>query len=734
MFLKMAVKNWVGKIAFSLVAGVFAALCANAETDFNQVGKYASYRLQNMHFLNQEFSDDLSQNSLKTFLHTADSNKMFFTQEDVDRLKEKYGDELDDYLLGDQTMDVAVELYDFYASKVERRVEFALKLLEKNDFKFDRDEYIALSRSKVDWPKDEAELDKVWRDIVEERLLSEILRREMIAKRTAEQNKSDPSADEKAARDKLVLRYSCMLRNIKEYPGPEEKSKALLSAVARSFDPHSDYIGVYETEGIEALQIGIGALFEGEDDGAIRVTGIVVGGPADKSGELKLNDRIVGVDSANTGEMIDIMYMKPGKVFEMLEGEEGTMLRLKVESAESPTRVKFVTLERKKIEWKDAYAKGQIVEVKENGAKPVRLGILNLPSFYADDENHRCAADVKKILTRMVDEKIEGLLIDLRNNGGGSLEEVRRMTGFFIGAGPVVQVKDAKGDVEVLSSDSKEPIFSGRVVVLVNKASASASELFAAALQDYGRAVIVGNQSTFGKGTVQQVGDNIGRFMPRSGASRAGFLKITVKKFYRVSGGSTQLKGVESDIVLPSLTSVFEIGESFLDYAMPYDQIDPAKGYQKDSWIGEILPGLKERSEKRVAADVDLRILQEKIDRLKKRFAENRISLNRDERVKEDTQNQNRLKSINKGRKVRFAKMAKNDAKRYKFYRLTLEDVDKPGLVPADPKKDHALFMKRADYFADKLDSVPDYPSGLDPQLRETLKILSDMVSFNKGK
>lgn len=736
--MNMMVKKWVRKITFSVATAVLVTSCANAATDFNQVGKYLSYRLQNLHFSKQEFSDDLSRKFLETYLRTADPNKIFFTQEDVDRLKEKYGEELDDYLLGEQTINAATELYDFYSSKVENRVEFARKLLEKDDFKFDRYEAIARSRRKVDWPKNEEELDQVWRDIVEEQLLSEILRRETIAQLAAEQDKPDPSAGEKSPKEKLELRYSRILRNIKEYSEPEDKANALLSAVARSFDPHTDYMGARETERFKDSMggslVGIGALLGEEDDGSTKITGIVVGGPADKSGELKLNDKIVGVDSEDTGEMTDIMYMKPDKVVEMIRGKAGTTVRLKVEPASDPSQVKIVSLVRRVVELKETYAKGEIIEMNGDDGKPVRLGILNLPSFYADMDGggRRSATDVRRILERMVDEKVTGLVIDLRSNGGGSLEEVRLMTGFFIGNGPVVQVKDAKGYVDVKSAPPREPIFDGQIVVLINKASASASEILAAALQDYGRAIVVGDASTFGKGTVQQP-DDIGRFLPFfADRSRAGLLKVTIQKFYRVAGGSTQLKGVESDIVLPSPTAAFEIGEEVLDYAMPYDQIKPAKGYEKDTWIAKALPELRERSQKRVAADLDLQILQEEIDRVKKRLDENKISLNRAERVKENTEMQERRKSINKERKVRFAEMAKKDAEKYKLYRLTLEDVDKPELVPADPEKDNDQFIKMADDPTEQLDDTPDYPSGLDPELREALNIVSDMVFFKQ--
>lgn len=734
--MKTQVKNWVRKTAVSAISAILLTSCATAATDFNEVGKHMAYMLQNFHFSKQEFSDDLSERFLETYLRSADPSKIFFTQQDVDLLKEKYGHELDDYLLASQTMEAAVPLYDFYASRVEQRIEYALKLLEKDDFKFDRNEYVARSRRKVDWPKDEKEMEIVWRNLVEEQLLSEILRRETIANLAREQGKPDPIANEKPPKEKLVLRYSRILRNLKESSEPEDKANALLSAVARSLDPHTEYMGARETERFKdsmgGSMIGIGALLGEEDDGATKITGIVVGGPADKSGELKLNDRIVAVDSDNSGEMTDILFMKIDKVVDLIRGKENTTVRLKVEPASDPGQAKIVTLVRKTVELKESLAKGEIIETKDDEGKTVRLGILTLPSFYADMDGggRRSATDVKRILERMVKEKVEGLIFDLRGNGGGSLEEVRLMTGYFIGSGPVVQIRDVRGNMDKKSAVDRKPLFDGQVVVMINKMSASASEILAAALQDYGRAVIVGDTSSFGKGTVQQPVD-IARFLPYfADRSRVGLLKVTIQKFYRVAGGSTQLKGVESDIVLPTATAAFDIGESILDYAMPYDQIPAAKGYKKDGWIGKILPELKKRSAGRVAEDLDLQILQDEIERVKKRIEENKLSLNKAEREKENTEMQNLRKSINKDRKVRFAEMAKKDEERFKLYRLTLEDLASPDLVPADPKKDTEQFMKMAEDPTENLDDAPDYPSGLDPELRESLNILSDMIEL----
>lgn len=511
--------RWIRLTAFSALAAAAITSCASAATDFNQVGKQMSLLLQNFHFSRKEFSDELSGKFLETYLRKVDPNKIFFTQQDVDALKKKYGRELDDYLMSGQMMDAAQAMHALYRQRAMQRIAYARDLLKKGGFTFDKDRSIERSRRKTAaWPKDEAEMQQVWKDMVEEQLLSEILRRETVARLAKEQNKPDPLANEKPAEEKLLMRYERIQRNIQE-TDLEDVAETLLSAVAMTYDPHTDYMGARQVDRFKISMgtelTGIGALLGSEDDGSTKITGIVVGGPADKSGELKLNDRIVAIDSNNSGEMVDILFLKLDKVVDMIRGAENTQMRLKVEPADAPGQAKIITLTRSKVPLKDELAKGEIIELTGAPEGQNRIGVLSLPSFYADMEggDRRCAKDVKKILERMNKENVDGLVIDLRSNGGGSLEEVRLMTGFFTGNGPVVQIKDTRGNVDIKSAHNRQKLFNGPIVVLINKLSASASEILAAALQDYGRAVIVGDDSTFGKGSVQQPVD-IGQYLP----------------------------------------------------------------------------------------------------------------------------------------------------------------------------------------------------------------------------
>jgi carboxyl-terminal processing protease len=485
--------------------------------------------------------------------------------------------------------------------------------------------------------------------------------------------------------------------------------------------------------------VGVGALLQAEEDGATKIKGIVVGGPADREGSLKLNDRVVAVDTLNTGnpqDMIDIMFMKIDKVVDYIRGDEGTSVALKVEPAGGvPGETKIIVIRRGKVEMKDEQASAEIIHTKVDD-KDVRLGVITLPSFYADfDEGRvRSSVDVEKILKRLVKEKIDGLALDLRSNGGGSLEEVRRMTGFFIEPGPVVQVKNTLGQVKVNESDSEKPIYTGPMIVMIDKGSASATEILAGALQDYKRAVIVGDSSTFGKGTVQQpmdIGKMLPLFAPRE---RAGSVKITIQKFYLPSGSSTQNEGVSSDIVLPSSADASDFGEASMDHALEHDRIRPASDFKPQDGNALFLPRLKELSQERLVASKDFEYIIQDMIKTKKRLEKNRLSLNKEEREKELIESSALEKMRNAERRARFAKIQEEDKKSLRFFKLSLGDLDKDTpLKSFDPTEESDEFMKRAKDDTADLDETPKWPSGLDSTKREALAVLKDLVGTTEN-
>jgi len=415
----------------------------------------------------------------------------------------------------------------------------------------------------------------------------------------------------------------------------------------------------------------------------------------------------------------------------MIRGKEGVDVRLKVEPADgAPGEVKYIVINRGKVELKDELAKAEVIEMARPSGGKQRLGFIRLPAFYADFQNWetRCSTDIEKLVSRLNDEKVEGIVLDLRGNGGGSLEEVRRMTGFFTGRGPVVQVKNFRNQVEVKDSSHTKPIFDGPMVVLIDKTSASASEILAGALQDYNRAVVVGDSSSFGKGTVQQP-MQIKKMMPfMADASRAGVLKPTIQKFYRIAGSTTQLKGVESDIVLPSMLDAYEVGEAHLDHALPHDVIPEAPGYEKLDRSNLFVADIKKLSLKRIEESKDFKYVQEDAERLIKRRDDNVLSLNKAVRKKELADNEQRRELRNTERRERFAEVADKDADTFRFFRLSLEDLELEQLIEIDREKDKESYMRKAKDGVADLDDTPEWPSSLDPVKREGIHILADLV------
>ncbi len=713
------------------------------QADFNEVGRQMSIMLQNSHFARLPFDEAMGRRFLDDYLKDLDFQRLYFTQEDVDRFNDAYGSEMHSLILQGKSMEAATTIYDIFKERVRARVEQTEKLLNGNDFDFNSEDKVMMSRKDAAWPKNEKDAAELWRLQIKEAVLGEVLRREMLAKMAKEQGKADPGSDDRSPKEKVSLRYKRFLASVEDVDN-EEVANYFLSAVARAYDPHTDYMSAREMsrfkDSMKNELVGIGALLQGEEDGATKIMGIVVGGPADREGSLKLNDRVVGVNALNTdkpADMVDIMFMKIDKVVDLIRGKEGTSVALKVESASGPLGVtRIVVIKRGKVEMKDEQAGGELIEIKNDKNQSKRLGVITLPSFYADFDNGEvsCADDVEKLLKRLMEEKIDGLILDLRNNGGGSLDEVRRMTGFFMEQGPVVQVKDTLGRVQVKNSENGKPIYTGPMVVLTDRSSASASEILAGALQDFNRAVVVGEASTFGKGTVQQPMD-IGRMLPLfSNRNGAGFLKVTIQKFYRPSGSSTQMDGVASDVVIPSIMDGLEIGESFLEHPLEHDLIRRADDFKPLDAETLFIPKLKGLSLKRIDACRDFEYVRDDVRRTTERINANTLSLNKAEREKELADSDARQKERNAERRERFAKVAQEDKQRFKFFKLTLDDI-KEGkkLMSYDPSDESASFMRRAKDETEDLDDSPKWPTGLDPIKRESIAVMRDLVELSES-
>jgi carboxyl-terminal processing protease len=699
-------------------------VAASKETIAMSVGRL----LEEGHYTRGKLNEEVSKKFLQTYLELLDFSHLFFTQQDVDALNAKYGSSIaGDVLLGN--LKPAYEIYDLYAKRVDERVAKVRELL-KQPIDFKGNATIELSRQKSPWPKDEAEADQLWRGRITSELLQEHLSEHPI----------------EPAPQLVARRYDRLARNVHEQD-KDEQMKLFLDALAQTYDPHSEYLSKADMKNFSINMglslVGIGAMLRSED-GYAKIESLVPGGPAQVDGRLKVGDRITAVAQAQA-DFVDVREMRLDKVVEMIRGKKGTRVRLLVIPSDvtDPSHRKNVELVRDEIKLKDQEARADIIIRKDENGNPIKLGWLTLPSFYADMDRHQKSTtrDVLALLNRLKKENIAGLVIDLRRNGGGSLEEALSLTGLFLKSGPIVQTKDYNGSIRI-SPDPSSMAYSGPLVVLTSRQSASASEIFAAALQDYGRAVIVGDKNTFGKGTVQTILP-IGRFASLLGSrsDEDGALKLTIQKFYRVAGGSTQLHGVASDIVLPSLSDLPEFGEGALKNALPYDEVPKAKYTKWSDTHSLFVDQLKRRSEERVKNDPEFHYVMEDIGRLRHKLDENRISLNEDLRKKELADDKLRKEMRSKER------LARNQEEP-RIYRVTLDTVDKPNLqlimYPgklAEAKKNGA--PPKVDPEAAP-DADTDLTAGvgvgddakepaIDPERDETLNILADLVDLSRG-
>jgi len=693
------------------------------EPDPGQVEISVGRLLEQGHYSRKKLDDNISKLLLKNYLEALDYNHLFFTQKDVDGFTAKYATTLDDdILLGNP--DPAFAIYNLYKKRAEARIEKAKALLKETyDFKSDR--VIEINRQKAPWPKDEADADRIWRDRIEGEFLQETLNK----------HKLDPPLKV------LTRRYDQVLRNMREQT-KEDVIKIFLTVLAQTYDPHSEYLSRSELENFSINMrlslVGIGAVLQSEE-GYAKIRELVPGGPASKDARLKVGDRVTAVAQGDK-EFVDTVDMKLDKVVEMIRGKKDTIVRLQVipVSATDPSVRKVIDIKRDEIKLKEQEAKAEIIERPQPDGSVQKLGWITLPSFYADMERSGSAGaksttkDVLALLNRLKQEGIGGLVVDLRRNGGGSLEEAVNLTGLFIKKGPVVQSRDSNGSKHVNRDSDSSIAYDGPLLVLTNRLSASASEIFAAALQDYNRAVVVGDSSSFGKGTVQTMLE-IGRFVSFLGGSHeAGALKLTIQKFYRISGGSTQLRGVEADIKIPSPWDHPEIGESAMKNPLPWDTMPPEKYEKLDRPL--FVQDLRTRSAARIAADPEFGYILEDLAQVKTRLAENRLSLNIDTRRAEIDEEKAR-------KERRTADRAKRQTPELKRFVLALEDVNKPELPiftfekKKDAEKEGSAAAATPD--EDELDAEDETATDGKPRVDairlEAINVLGDLVDLTRG-
>jgi len=590
--------------------------------------------LESYHYLQHPFDRAMSVKAFDGYVDALDPRHENFLQSDLDEFASTRTN-LDLLITGNGNKAELMPVFSIYQRFAERNIQhtaYVDDLLQHDKFKFVTDEKIALDRRHEPFPKDLDEAKQLWKQRLNYEYLIEKLAREIHETNGVFTVKLPPEATTNIIAT-LEKRYRANLRMTTNWGSDNVLTAFLNFGLAHAYDPHSDYFSAPKAADfsidMNLALIGIGAQLT-EDDGYCTIRELIPGGPAMKSKQLKPEDRIVAVAQGEKPP-VDVVNMELEKVVQMIRGTKGTEVRLTISPVENRSTHKIVSLVREEIKLEDKEAKADMIEYPDGK----RIGIIDLPSFYAPvSDSHTTpkytSVDVTKLLNRLKQEKVEGIILDLRGNPGGSLEEAVRFTGLFIKDGPVVIARDSVGHVVTDSDPDPDIVYDGPLVVMLNRFSASASEIAAAALQDYGRAVIVGDTSTHGKGTVQQL-QPLRPFLWPADASATndpGTLKITKGKFYRINGGTTQLKGVISDIVLPDILNYSTmIGEGALDNALPWDTIQP-EHYEKFNLVNPFLAELQRRSQERVTTNQEYVYIKEDIEQFRKNQADKTASLN----------------------------------------------------------------------------------------------------------
>lgn len=594
--------------------------------------------MRDQHLSKHKLDDEISARAFDSYLKSFDPMKMYFLQPDIDGFVANR-EKLDDFASkGD--MGFAIQVFKAFLKRMDERVAMAHEEIDR-EHDFTVDEQMPIDRDVVQYPKDDVEARDRMRRQIKYSLLVEREKMRVSKEKTADEKTrqeqiardGDPNED---PRERLHRRYRTLAKRWHQLDA-DELLETYVTALTTSFDPHTTFMSAKTLDNFRILMglhlEGIGAQLMSED-GYTKLTSIVPGGAADKDGRLKTGDRIVSVGQGEDGKLSDVIDMKLDDVVSQIRGNAGTVVRLGVLPA-SGGELQIVNIVRAKINLEDSAARSEVVTqgVKADGS-PLRFGYIDLPSFYLDMEAARensesfrsTTRDLRNILTNFKAEKVDAVVIDLSRNGGGSLTEAISATGLFIDRGPVVQVKDPSGQVQVYDDQEGGVAWAGPLVVLTSKESASASEIFAGAIQDYKRGIIVGDPTTHGKGTVQSLLD-IGQYLLGL-EGKMGALKLTIQQFYLPDGKSTQRQGVLSDIVLPALTASFDNSEADLDYALPNDQVKSAKHSDYKLVDSNILSQLRAKSAERVKASASFDRLMRRIDLFRQQKDEDFVSLN----------------------------------------------------------------------------------------------------------
>ena len=672
----------------------------------NRITWVTAKLLEKLQYLQKPLDEPLGVKFFDHYLEDLDPQRLHFLQSDLAEFG-RYRTNINALTVTDTGLSdcrPAFVIYDRFLQRLQQRVEYIEQVLQTEHFTFtNQAERILINRKDSAYPKDLTEAKQLWHERLRYEYLQELLGKEAarqeakaagktnapVANATAKAGQPKPKTEAQEIVETLDHRYRRILHAFADWDD-DDVLQVYLSSLCHVYDPHSDYLGRAQFEqfsiGMNLSLFGIGAQLR-SDDGYCVLDRLLPGGPAFKSKQLHEKDRIVAVAQSNQPP-VDIVDMNLSKAVEMIRGPKGTEVRLTIipAGADASSR-KVVSLIRDEIPLEDSAAKAKIIDLPNGKDGKLRLGVIDLPSFYApfDPSNNRdnsgpksaTTTDVSILLKKLEQEKVQGVILDLRHNGGGSLEEAIKLTGLFIKDGPVVQVRDSFNNVQVDEDRDPSVLYDGPLVVLTSRFSASASEIVAGALQDYGRALLVGDKTTHGKGTVQSVNDlhpHVRGLAPSD--NRA--VKITIKKFYRASGLSTQKIGVTPDIILPDIWNVAkDVGESSLDFALDGDRIESAK-YDRLNLVEPCLAELRKRSAARVAADPEFGYVRQDMQQMEKAEADKTVSLDEQVRLKEKEDADARERARNEERRARLASHPSQEV----VYDLPLRLAVLPGLPP----------------------------------------------------
>ena len=658
--------------------------------------------LRQYHYMPREVNDEFSDVVFREFLDRLDGGKRFFARQDIDQLNVYHG-QIDDQI-NDRSFEFFNAATDRFDQAIDRSEGWYRELLDK-PFNFEIDENLETDSDKLQWASSEAELKERWRQQLKyevlTRLTDKIEDRQKGVEELQDKTMEELEADSRQA---VLDRYNDLYERLQKTKNSEYFSE-YLSTIANLFDPHTEYFEPVEKQNFDITMAGklegIGARLQTEKEDT-KVVSIIPGGPAWKQKELEVNDIILKVAQGDEEAEV-VTGLDINDVVSKIRGDKGTVVNLTVRKADGS--IKVISIVRDEVMLDEGFAKSVILS---DASSSDRIGYIRLPRFYADFESsdgRSCAVDMAREIQKLKNESVDGLIIDLRNNGGGSLRDVVTMTGYFIEKGPIVQVKSKNGRPSVHEDRDPNVEWDGPVIIMVNEFSASASEIMAAALQDYERAVIVGSPSTFGKGTVQRFFDIDNAVSGNNDIKPLGQVKLTIQKFYRIDGGSTQLKGVIPDIILPDNYAKLDVGEKESEYAMPWTEIDPVEHDQRVYRVDSYLPKLHDLSAQRVKESSTFQLTEQNAERFRLQRDRSTYPLKLDYFQA-------------------YMKERKDEAERYKDIYTPREDllVKNPAADLAKIGQDSAKIASNDDF----LDQVRK-----DAYIDETLNIMRDMIRFD---